>query len=606
MLKRLKKLFSQRRYLLHLTAAYVLMLLIPCFAALLLLFNSSYNQMLGANAESGADALRRFSASFSSSVTAMRQTAYKLALSTRDTQEGVYLLGTVEPASNNYYFAEAITLLDKYSAASGRYMAVYYRADDVLLDVQYRYTADSYARYAYRNLSDERMEALKSFLRDSADQSGACFSDGDKLLVGFPVQIGAGRREALVFFRLTGTDFRLSQFGSETAQVDYYIYDGQGGLMLTTAASPEADMAAPPSEEGLRHMNDGYVARYVRASDGLIYALSMRLDSTASGMIRFFTQIRGLFGATMALLVLLAAAVIYLNYRPIGKIVSRIQDDRTGDEIADIGRYIERLNSEMSEQNLLLMDYLLGNLLRGAPIPVGELDRTGLTRHAGFFCVLTLFHRSVNTQLRMELTQLLQREFDVQVFITDILGRDQVVFITLLTSPAIEPVERAVRSWLTTHLAYPLELNAGAVVSSINGICASYQSSLPDGDTYGREEEENSQSQILLLRDEILAYLQQNYTDPGLCQISVADTFGISTYSLSRLFKKHVGIGFSEYITGKRLEAAKNLLAHTQKGVAEIASEVGISNANYFSRLFKTNVGMSPLKYRENEQAAPF
>ena len=64
MLKRFRKLFSRRKYLLQLTATYVLMLLIPCFIALLLLFNSSYNQMLGANAESGSDALTRFSAQF--------------------------------------------------------------------------------------------------------------------------------------------------------------------------------------------------------------------------------------------------------------------------------------------------------------------------------------------------------------------------------------------------------------------------------------------------------------------------------------------------------------------------------------------------------------
>ena len=105
MLKRFRKLFSRRKYLLQLTATYVLMLLIPCFIALLLLFNSSYNQMLGANAESGSDALTRFSAQFQAEMALMRQTAYKLALSTRDAGDDLSLLGTVTRASNNYYYA---------------------------------------------------------------------------------------------------------------------------------------------------------------------------------------------------------------------------------------------------------------------------------------------------------------------------------------------------------------------------------------------------------------------------------------------------------------------------------------------------------------------
>ena len=79
----------------------------------------------------------------------------------------------------------------------------------------------------------------------------------------------------------------------------------------------------------------------------------------------------------------------------------------------------------------------------------------------------------------------------------------------------------------------------------------------------------------------------------------MADHFGISTYSLSRLFKNHVGVGFSEYVTAKRLEAARELLLTTDESVGQIAAAVGIPNANSFSRLFKANVGLTPVKFRQ-------
>ena len=97
---------------------------------------------------------------------------------------------------------------------------------------------------------------------------------------------------------------------------------------------------------------------------------------------------------------------------------------------------------------------------------------------------------------------------------------------------------------------------------------------------------------------EILHYLQQNFCDPNLSQTTVADHFQISTYTLSRLFKSQFGFGFTEFISGQRMEAAKQLLLTTDDPIGEIAAQVGLPNLNYFSRLFKSTYGVSPSQYR--------
>ena len=109
---------------------------------------------------------------------------------------------------------------------------------------------------------------------------------------------------------------------------------------------------------------------------------------------------------------------------------------------------------------------------------------------------------------------------------------------------------------------------------------------------------------MLARRDAVLEFIESNYANPELCQVMVADHFGLSTYSLSRLFKNHVGAGFSEYVNARRIRAAKSLLCEGDKSVAEIASLVGIANANYFSRLFKAETGLPPLKFREEHGRA--
>ena len=52
------------------------------------------------------------------------------------------------------------------------------------------------------------------------------------------------------------------------------------------------------------------------------------------------------------------------------------------------------------------------------------------------------------------------------------------------------------------------------------------------------------------------------------------------------------------------MEQAKKLLSDTSMSMKEICMEVGYSDANYFSRAFKKNVGLSPTEYKEERCGA--
>ena len=53
-----------------------------------------------------------------------------------------------------------------------------------------------------------------------------------------------------------------------------------------------------------------------------------------------------------------------------------------------------------------------------------------------------------------------------------------------------------------------------------------------------------------------------------------------------------------DYISRLRLSAASDALIQTGKSITEVALDLGFNDSNYFTRLFKKHVGLSPREYR--------
>ncbi len=66
-------------------------------------------------------------------------------------------------------------------------------------------------------------------------------------------------------------------------------------------------------------------------------------------------------------------------------------------------------------------------------------------------------------------------------------------------------------------------------------------------------------------------------------------------------FKKINGTTPWEYITGKKIEIAQELLRTTKKSIIEIAFECGFSNSANFNRAFRKYSGMTPSEYRKEK-----
>ncbi|WP_457936102.1 AraC family transcriptional regulator [Mesorhizobium sp. 10J20-29] len=86
---------------------------------------------------------------------------------------------------------------------------------------------------------------------------------------------------------------------------------------------------------------------------------------------------------------------------------------------------------------------------------------------------------------------------------------------------------------------------------------------------------------------------------PGANLASLAVEYELSVSHLSRQFKRHIGIGFQDYVQNLRLDRAAWLLRNTDANVADVMMNVGYANPTHFFSKFKERLGCSPAKYRD-------
>ena len=80
----------------------------------------------------------------------------------------------------------------------------------------------------------------------------------------------------------------------------------------------------------------------------------------------------------------------------------------------------------------------------------------------------------------------------------------------------------------------------------------------------------------------------------------IARRVEISPFYFSKLFKEETGENFIDYLTMARVRRAKELLLDRDLSVRDVSMESGYADPNYFSKLFKKVVGLTPTEYRES------
>ncbi|HVY05270.1 MAG TPA: AraC family transcriptional regulator [Burkholderiales bacterium] len=96
-----------------------------------------------------------------------------------------------------------------------------------------------------------------------------------------------------------------------------------------------------------------------------------------------------------------------------------------------------------------------------------------------------------------------------------------------------------------------------------------------------------------------MKYIHENYAN----DVSLADIAGaahLSSYHLTRVFKKATGMSPHQYLVQVRVNSARSLLTAGagDRSLAEIAAAVGFSDQSHLTRHFKRMLGVTPKQLR--------
>lgn len=100
-------------------------------------------------------------------------------------------------------------------------------------------------------------------------------------------------------------------------------------------------------------------------------------------------------------------------------------------------------------------------------------------------------------------------------------------------------------------------------------------------------------------QQKLARYVEEHLAD----EVSLASLAGLvrlSPYHFARAFKQSFGVPPHRYLTDRRIERAKSLLAQRRLSVTEIALEVGFSEASSFTSAFRKSTGETPTDYRRS------
>ncbi len=115
--------------------------------------------------------------------------------------------------------------------------------------------------------------------------------------------------------------------------------------------------------------------------------------------------------------------------------------------------------------------------------------------------------------------------------------------------------------------------------------------------SYISEECEESKSKSESVLDNIISYVNNNYTDTSVSLKKIADIFAYNEKYLSHLFKENMKMNFSQYLTRLRIRRAIEFIGNGARNIDAISLGCGYKDPVYFAKVFKKNMHVTPREY---------
>ena len=174
-------------------------------------------------------------------------------------------------------------------------------------------------------------------------------------------------------------------------------------------------------------------------------------------------------------------------------------------------------------------------------------------------------------------------------------------------SPVEEELEKAEASSVVETPAAAATETARPEVATIAPVEQAEQEAITEENTSEDTTESSAEAPEMNKEDErfcrkLERIVTTRLRNPNLNIDIIAAQFGIGRTNFYRKVRELTGMSPNDYLRKCRMERAAELLCNSTEPVSEVCAQVGIPDAQYFSRVFKTFYGVTPSAYRENNK----
>lgn len=115
---------------------------------------------------------------------------------------------------------------------------------------------------------------------------------------------------------------------------------------------------------------------------------------------------------------------------------------------------------------------------------------------------------------------------------------------------------------------------------------------------YPEEKSQNHQEYVHNFIEESVKYIKEHFRERLTLEMVASKVFMNAKY-FSHIFKKEMGVPFTEYVINLKIQYATRLLETTNYPAYRISIECGFSDPSYFNRVFCAQMNLTPNKYRK-------
>jgi hypothetical protein len=557
---------KKNKYLYQLVITSCLLIIIPLSISFSFLLERSYKEIKQNNNAYYQDMTQLFRESVVNEISEFNEYATAFSATSRKgvSSGGIFYEGTDKMTTSEFYWWKAGRELVEYSKKVGYdAIGVYFYDLDVVLYDGYKYSAEHFVNNKLGVAADD-MEIRDFFSQSRYERFATVFApvfqeDGSfqSMLVGACVRLGKNSERALLFYQMQASlNYPFAYPHLEERGDRYYVVDSKSGDFLfglgideNCDTSIEEICNTDESKFGKRQE----VFSENSAEYDLIFIVDTSDNIEQDVIARFYQESQSFVFCVILAMVALAIVVVYLNYRPIYYILKKIKGEGNS-EFEIIENKLQNQHIELDEQRLLIVDLLMNRLLYGLPIPEQHVNKLGVGRSIQRYCVFLIDQYVLDSAESDHVIAVVEEQFNAMLFFSDIQGEKATIIIAFMETDNSDEIGAWLCRWSAENIKHAHSIAMGCAVNHINDISKSLDSCRQqikaknnDETPSNRQRSENYEK----LKDSVMQFLEENYSNKDLSQTMVADYFHISAYSLSRIFKKHLGCCPSDYLRTK-------------------------------------------------------